>query len=440
MAARDEDREIKNLLRTLVAALVVILLSASAAAGQQPPAPAAAVPDQPLRVFLDCASCDFDFLRTEIKYVDYVRDRKDADVHVLVTTQRNAAGGEDFQLEFIGLGRFEGQTRTLRFVSAGTDTSDERRRGFARTFGLGLVPYLYGSRALERLQVSYDVPIEEQNMPPTSASAAADPWNLWIYRASLSVNLDGERANQGRGIRGNFSANRTTDVWKLSIGAGGDYNQDIFTLSDGRELNSVSKNWNARTLVIRSLGSDHWAAAARASAGASSFENRDLALRSAVGLEYSFFPYRQSTRRALYAQYTLGINRLTYDQVTIFDKLQETVYDQNFQSTLALRQPWGSTRVSVEAASYLHDLALHRMEIEGRLDVRLFRGFSLNINGNASRVRDQIYLPKGKATDEEILLRLRRLQTGYRYAFSVGFNYQFGSIFNNVVNPRFEGF
>ncbi len=397
-------------------------------------------PAQPLRVFLDCSVCDFDFLRTEIKYVDYVRDRKDADVHVLVTTERNSSGGEDFLIEYIGLGRFQGQTRALRQASAGTDTSDERRRGFARTFGLGLVPFLFGSQTLERLHLAYDVPIEEQNVPPTSASAAQDPWNLWIYRAGLSVNLEGERANTGSGVRGNFSANRTTDVWKLSFGGNGDYNQDTFTLSDGRTINSLSRSWIVRTLGVRSLGSNHWAAAARASIGASSFENRDLAIRSAAGIEYSFFPYSESTRRSLFAQYTLGINKLVYDQVTVFDKLQEIVYDQNFQATLALRQPWGSTRVSVEGASYLHDLALHRMEVEGRLDVRLFRGFSLNVNGNASRVRDQLYLPKGAATDEEILLRLRRLQTGYRYALSVGFNYQFGSIFNNVVNPRFDGF
>ncbi|MDQ3069796.1 MAG: hypothetical protein M3R55_08720 [Acidobacteriota bacterium] len=397
-------------------------------------------PSQPLRVFLDCSSCDFDFLRTEIKYVDYVRDRKDANVHVLVTTQGNATGGQDFQLEYIGLGPFEGQTRTLRYVSRGTDTSDERRRGFSRTFGLGLVPFLFGSEAAARLHVEYDVPIEEQNTAPTATTAASDPWNLWVFRTGLSVNLDGERANRGSGIRGNFSASRTTDIWKLSFSGNGDYNSDTFTLSDGRELSSVSKNWSTRALAIRSLGSQHWAAAGRASAGASTFENRDLALRAAAGLEYSFYPYAESTRRALYAQYTLGINRLTYDVVTIFDKLEETLYDQNFQATLALRQPWGSTRVSVEAASYLHDLSLHRMEVEGRIDVRLFRGFSLNVNGNASRVRDQIYLPKGAASDEEILLRLRRLQSGYRYALSVGFNYQFGSIFNNVVNPRFEGF
>lgn len=427
-------------MRTLLASLAFVLICSHAAfasevEGQQP-VPAA----QPLRVFLDCSQCDFDFLRTEITYVDYVRDRNDAGVHVLVTTQGNSSGGDDYEIQFIGLGRFQGQTRTLRYASMGTETSDERRRGFARTFALGLVPFLYGTPAAERLRIEYDVPIELQNMPPTSASAAADPWNLWVFRTGMTMNLNGERANKGSGVRANFSANRTTDLWKLSLSANGNYEQDTFTLSDGRELRSLSKNWVARGLAVRSLGSEHWAAAARASIGASSFENRDLAARAAAGLEYSVFPYSESTRRALYAQYTVGINRLTYNEVTLFDKLEETLYDQNFQSTLALRQPWGFARVSVEAASYLHDLSLNRMEVETRLDIRLFRGFSLNVNGNASRVQDQIYLPKGAATDEEILLRLRRLQSGYRYGLSVGFNYQFGSIFNNVVNPRFDGF
>jgi hypothetical protein len=42
-------------------------------------------------------------------------------------------------------------------------------------------------------------------------------------------------------------------------------------------------------------------------------------------------------------------------------------------------------------------------------------------------------------TPEEILLRLRELQSGYEYRFSTGFTYSFGSLFNNVVNPRFGG-
>jgi len=53
-------------------------------------------------------------------------------------------------------------------------------------------------------------------------------------------------------------------------------------------------------------------------------------------------------------------------------------------------------------------------------------------------VKDQINLRVGEATDEEILLRQRELGTDFRYGFSFGLTYRFGSIYNNAVNPRFE--
>ena len=59
--------------------------------------------------------------------------------------------------------------------------------------------------------------------------------------------------------------------------------------------------------------------------------------------------------------------------------------------------------------------------------------------GEFSRTRDQIYLPRGEASTEEILLRQRQLLTGYQYFFNFGISYSFGSIFNNIVNPRFGG-
>jgi hypothetical protein len=48
-------------------------------------------------------------------------------------------------------------------------------------------------------------------------------------------------------------------------------------------------------------------------------------------------------------------------------------------------------------------------------------------------------VPAGAASAEEILTRQRQLQTSFTYFTSFGFSYQFGSIFNNVVNPRFGG-
>lgn len=47
------------------------------------------------KVFLDGARIDMDYIRTEITFVNYVRDRKEADVHVLITQQRTGGGGRE---------------------------------------------------------------------------------------------------------------------------------------------------------------------------------------------------------------------------------------------------------------------------------------------------------------------------------------------------------
>ena len=47
-----------------------------------------------LRIFLDCPPyiCDFDFFRSELASVNWVRDRQLADVQILVTTQQTGSG------------------------------------------------------------------------------------------------------------------------------------------------------------------------------------------------------------------------------------------------------------------------------------------------------------------------------------------------------------
>ena len=68
---------------------------------------------------------------------------------------------------------------------------------------------------------------------------------------------------------------------------------------------------------------------------------------------------------------------------------------------------------------------------------RVTRGLRLNFDLGYTKFRDQINLKKGTATPQEVLLRLRQLRTGYSYFGSVGLSYTFGSVFSNVVNPRF---
>ena len=78
----------------------------------------------------------------------------------------------------------------------------------------------------------------------------------------------------------------------------------------------------------------------------------------------------------------------------------------------------------------------HRLELFSRAEVRLFRGLSLEIQGSAARVKDQLYEPLEDISDEDILLRRRELGTDYELSLEIGFSYTFGSVFNNIVNPR----
>jgi hypothetical protein len=61
----------------------------------------------------------------------------------------------------------------------------------------------------------------------------------------------------------------------------------------------------------------------------------------------------------------------------------------------------------------------------------------VSVGGGYEWIHDQVYLPKGNRDQADVLLRRRALLTGYEYNARVGLTYTFGSIFNNVVNPRF---
>ena len=92
--------------------------------------------------------------------------------------------------------------------------------------------------------------------------------------------------------------------------------------------------------------------------------------------------------------------------------------------------------ISLTGSQFLNDLSKNRVSVFGFTRIRIVRGLSFNLFASAARVRDQLFLPKGAATDEEVLLRQRQLQTDFTYSVSGGFTFRFGSIFNNVVNTR----
>ena len=60
-------------------------------------------------VFLDCQTrCYLSHIRTQLNYVNFVRDRQEADIYMFLTSLRTGSGGLEYTLESTGFGDFEG--------------------------------------------------------------------------------------------------------------------------------------------------------------------------------------------------------------------------------------------------------------------------------------------------------------------------------------------
>jgi hypothetical protein len=393
----------------------------------------AAPPDRSaaVKVFVDCArGCDHDFLRREITFVNYVRDREDADVHVLVTTQPTGGSGVEYTIQLIGLTRFRNVDQTLKYTVPETSTPDERRSGFAETLKRGLVRYAAETPLADRITITF---APEQ---PSADAPSQDWWNLWVFRTTFTGTFNGESSNTGRSMRVGASASRTSELWRINFSTAASYRSDRFELEEGEEFRTSTRELGFNALVVRSI-TDHWSGGIVSTASSSTFLNYDFRIRVGSGVEYNVFPYSESTRRLLTVQYTVGLNSFDYREETIFGELAERLVDHRPGVLFTMIQPWGSAGAELTFTQYFTKPDKYNVSALAQMNVRLARGFSLNAFVTASRTKDQLYLPKGDATLEEILLRQRQLATSYRYSTVVGFTYTFGSIFNNVVNPRF---
>ena len=418
--------------RKAVLGLCLILARMPALSAQDEPlAPAAEL----LRVFLDChGPCDFDYLRREITYVSWVRDRQDADVHLLLTTQSTGGGGQQYTLKFIGLRAFAGADDEFVFTSQQSDSFDEIRALIAQRLGLGLARFAARGPMAGRLRLTFTAPTGADSL---AAQQPVDPWNLWVFTLSANGEFFSESRERSTRVSGSFRARRVTEAWKFSARVSGNRFTSRIELDSGEVVHSKRSDYTASFLGVRSLG-EHWSLGVNLGGRRSSRENYDALIRIAPGLEYDVFPYKESSRRALVLVYEVGLAHASYHEETVYSKLEETRPLQAFTAAIEAVQPWGGTEARFTASNYLDRWKQNRIILEGGMHVRVFRGFDVSFNAQYSRVRDQLSLAKAGATDEEILQHLKQLKTDYQFEAFIGLNYTFGSKFNNIVNPRFN--
>jgi len=396
--------------------------------------------DRP-RVYLDCqgGGCDFTYFRTEIPWVVWVRDQVDSDVHIIFTRQDTGAGGREYVMDFIGRGRYSAYLGQNLYRTLPTDSQREQLDGVALMMSVGLAHFATQSGFRDLIQVTGVGSIEEGLLPGQgvlSQEEADDPWNLWVFRLNANGNYNSQSSRRDWRANTGFSATRVSPTWKQSYRASYNPSGQTIEFDDRPDFVDSRFNYSVNWRASYALA-EHFSVGFSGNVGRNTSGNQDIWGQMNPALEYSFFPYEEATRRALTAFYEVGPVYRHYFEETLLGKTEETRVEQALRISFDQRQPWGSAGVFIRASHYMHDLGTNNMSVNGNLSFRVVRGLDLNIGGSFSRVRDQYYLAGGDLTPEERLLRLQQEQTDYEARINFGFEYQFGSIYNNVVNNRF---
>lgn len=389
-----------------------------------------------IRVFLDCQSyCDQDYIKREIPFVDYVNDRFQSNVFILSNHQVTGSGGRDYKLQFTGRENFEGVNDTLSFVRHATATDDEGRQQMVQTLKLGLVKYLARTDQGKNLQIS--MKDDGGDAGTETESTEDDPWNLWVFNARLNGYLNGDKNYFSNSFSTGFSGARITEKFKTTTSLS--YSVDRNRYGEGEDAFEFSNEfYRANNTTVWSLG-DHWSAGGYFEVLRSDFSNYKSSWTLTPAIEYNFFPYSESNNNYVGLMYKIGPSYFHYYEETIYLETEELRFKHNLSLDISLNKKWGQLSGSASYGHYFHDLSKNRLTFSGFADLRLYKGLSLNLSGYFALQRDQLNIAKGDISNEDLLTRRRQLDSNYSFYTSFGVRYRFGSIFNNVVNPRFDG-
>ncbi len=377
-----------------------------------------------LNIYMSASS----YLKTEIPFVNYVRDRKVADLVIIKTYQSTGSGGSENTYYIEGQFKCAGMIDTIKFNTSPNDTEDQIRIKEVQTLKMGLMRYMIKTPLAEYFNIRFSEPLSE--------TVTTDKWNSWVFSTGINASLDGQKTYGSRRIGSSLSANKVTSDWKLNFRASysnsfSEYDYGDLTTENRRKSSSAS------ILIVKSL-SDHWSLGGSSRVFNSIYSNYDLGCSIEPGIEYDIYPYSESTRRQLRILYTVGLSFNNYVDTTQFFKTKESLGTHSVQASYSTIQKWGSIDIFSTYSNYLHDFSLNNLSLGCYINLKIAKGLRLNLGGSYSFIHDQISLRKGEVSIEDVLLHRQELSTNYSYYTSFGISYTFGSIYNNAVNPRFS--
>jgi hypothetical protein len=378
-------------------------------------------------MFIDCRGCDMNYTRQEIPWVNYVRDVREADVYVLVTSQNTGSGGNMYTYKFQGLGRFMGMNDTLTFSSNPDETSSVIRIQRTNLLKAGLIRYAAKTPVMDELDISHNGNFDDEEVE--------DKWRNWVFELETNPRFNAEESYKRLQFNNSVNISKVTPDIKVEVEIDYSYNRQRF-IDEEEDTTYIRSGRSVENLLVKSIN-DHWSYGLRWNLGSSSSMNYDFNNMLLPSVEYNLFPYSESTHRQMRFLYSIGYQFSNYIDSTIYNKTSEHLFLHQMRIAYQVQEKWGSVNLSLQYSGYLHDLSKTSVELYGSLRVRIVKGLSLSVSGGGGYINDQLALRKGELSEAERLLRLKEQATSYSLMGGVSLTYTFGSIYNNVVNPRF---
>lgn len=380
------------------------------------------------KVFMEGIRLDFDYLRRKMPFIDFVNDPVVADVHIIINQRTNGGGGLVYSVMYNNITFENINDFTLTTTITPGDTQEEQRKKITETLTLGLMPYANQTDVSENLTVVYRGTKEFAERP------TEDPWRNWTFRGDFNGSMNLEQSRKSYNYSYSLRGNKVTEDWKIRNYARMTTRTREY-MNEGETFRSENITNYVSSSGVSSLSS-RWSAGAFASYYNSNYSNTLYSITVKPAVEYNIFPWDISDRKVFTIAYHIGPEWKKYYEETIYGRFDDSLWEQSLQLNLQLVETWGEIEAGLDATNYLQDFSKNRVSFNSELSVRIVRGFSVNFDFRFENIHDQIYLPKGDLSIEDILLNKVQLPSTFEVYAGAGIRIQFGSIYNNIVNNR----
>lgn len=360
-----------------------------------------------LNLFVDCRSCDMNYTRQEIPYVNYVRDTKEAEVYLLVTNQPAGSGGQQYTLTYEGLGKYRGMNDTLVYTSNPDESNTQVRENKTNIMKMGLMRYVARTNVFNEVVISNNSEVEKVEV--------VDKWNNWVFELQTSPRFNAQESYNRLFFSNSVNISKITPDIKLEIEFDMNNNKQKFIEDDGTETVYLRTERRIDNLFVKSLN-EHWSAGLLWDLGASTNENYKFNTEFLPSIEYDIFPYSEATHRQFRFLYSIGYQYNSYIDSTILNQTSEGLFKHELRMAYQVQKKWGSANISLTGSNYFHDFSKNKIELNGFMRLRIVKGLSLSVNGGVAYINDQLNLAKGDLSEAERLLRLKG--AGYKFQYS----------------------